>query len=122
MTTWVVDGQEQNAPVTAMKINFWAMPRFAEVSMSLSSQPTSAMICCAESTPRPGTSANRSTCILMQAEQTCNLLIRLTDHQLQVCKCHFHEPAVDRVEFDAGTQRVAQLCERGTQTLIGQGG
>src|SRR5438046_207988 len=39
--------------------------------------PTSAMICCAESTSRPGTSANRCTRVLMVAEQTGHLLVEL---------------------------------------------
>src|SRR5215470_9524887 len=38
--------------------------------------------------------------------------------QLQIRQCHFHQPTVDRVEFSAGTQGIAQLCRRGTQALI----
>ena len=61
----------------------------------------------------------------MLAEQARDLLVQLADlllDQLQVVQCQFYEPTVDRVEFGAGAQRVAQLGRRGTQALMGQGG
>src|SRR5713226_4082557 len=59
--------------------------------------PTSAMICCAESTPSPGTAASLSTAFLMLAEQTGHLLVQLTDlllDQLQALQRHLHQPAI----------------------------
>jgi hypothetical protein len=62
-------------------------------------------------------------CILMLAEQTCDLLIQLADlllDPLQIFKRHLHQPAVDRIELRAGAQRVAQLCWRSAQALVPQ--
>ncbi len=87
--------------------------------------PTSAMICCAESTPRPGTSVPPLDCILMLPEQTCHLLVQLADpllDQLQLFERHLHQPAVDRVELRARTPCIAPLRRRGAQALVDQGG
>jgi hypothetical protein len=59
--------------------------------------PTSAMICHAESTPRPGTSASRLDSILVRMEQSGYLLVQLTDlllEELQLLQCHPQEPSV----------------------------
>jgi hypothetical protein len=48
----------------------------------------------------------------MLVEQTCNLLVQLADlllDQLQLLERHLHQPAVDRIEFCARTQCIAQL-------------
>ena len=48
----------------------------------------------------------------MFAEQAADLLVQLADlllDQLQVVQCQSYQPTVDRVEFGAGAQRVAQL-------------
>jgi hypothetical protein len=42
--------------------------------------------------------------------------------ELQVLDRQLYQLAIDRVELRAGTQRVMQLCRRGAQALIGQGG
>jgi hypothetical protein len=81
------------------------------------------MICCAESTPRPGTCQVLDR-LLVLAEQTCDLLVQsghLLLDKLQFLERHLDQLAVDRVEFGTGTQRIAQLCRRGAQTPIGQG-
>ena len=53
----------------------------------------------------------------MLAEQTRDLLVQSGDlllDQLQVVQCQSYEPTVDRAEFGAGAQRIAQLSRRGT--------
>src|SRR5215469_5436210 len=55
--------------------------------------------------------------ILVRAEQIRGLLIELTDpllDQLQVVQGQSYESTVDRIEFGAGTQCIAQLGCRGT--------
>src|SRR5215469_14370325 len=71
--------------------------------------------------PQTGDFRQSLHCILMLTEQTRGLLVEFADlllDQLQVRKCHFHQPAVDRVELGAGTQCIAQLYRGGTQALI----
>src|ERR1700758_235396 len=61
----------------------------------------------------------------MFTEQTRDLLVHLADlllDQLQVVQCQSYKPTVDRVEFGAGAQRVAQLGRGSTPVLIGQSG
>jgi hypothetical protein len=63
--------------------------------------------------------------ILMLAKEAGDLLVQLADlllDQVQLLQRHSHQSAVDGVEIAAGTQRVPQLCRRGTQALIGQSG
>jgi hypothetical protein len=61
----------------------------------------------------------------MLAKEAGDLLVQLPDlllDQVQLLQRHSHQLAVDGVELGAGTQRVPQLCRRGAQALIGQGG
>jgi len=83
------------------------------------------MICCAESTPRPGTSASRLNGILVLAEQTGHLLVQFADllvDQSQFLQRHLQQPPVDGVQLRARAERVAQLCRCGAQALISQNG
>jgi hypothetical protein len=86
--------------------------------------PTSAMICCAESTPRPGTSASRSTAswcwlsrlaISLSSSPICSSINRNS------CR-HLQHPPVDGVQLGTGAERVAQLFRRGAQAHISQSG
>ena len=70
------------------------------------------MICHAESTPRPGTSASRLDSILVRMEQSGYLLVELTDlllEKLQLLQCHPQEPPVHGFQVRARTERITQL-------------
>ena len=80
------------------------------------------MICCAESTPRPGTSASRWTASWCWMEQTGHLLVQLADlllEELQLLQRHLQQPSVHRLEVRARAERITQLFRRGAQVLIG---
>src|SRR5215467_6289037 len=90
--------------------------------------PTSAMICCAESTPRPGTSATRSTASWcwrsrlaiswsswpICCSRNCKLL------NCKLLQRHLQQPSVHGLEIRARAERTAQLFRRGAQALISQ--
>jgi len=72
--------------------------------------PTSARICCAESTPNPGTSASRCTASTCWLQQTRALVVYLADllfEELQLLQRHLQQSTVDGIELCAGAQRVA---------------
>ena len=78
--------------------------------------PTSAMICCAESTPRPGTSASRWTASWCWMEQTGQFLVKLIHlllEELQLLQRHLQEPSVHGLEVRASAERITQLFRRG---------
>jgi len=61
----------------------------------------------------------------MLREQRRHLLVELTDvllDELQLLQRHLQQSAVDRIEFRARPERVAQLFRGGPQLLICQGG
>ena len=74
--------------------------------------PTSAMICCAESTPRPGISARRLHRVVAGGEQIGHLLIELgkviLDHA-QFFQSEREQPAVDRMPRSTRLEGIAQL-------------
>jgi hypothetical protein len=75
--------------------------------------------------PQTGDLGQPLDCILMLAKEAGDLLVELPDlllDQVQLLEPHPHQSAVDWVELGAGTQRVPQLCRRGVQALITQGG
>jgi hypothetical protein len=76
------------------------------------------MICGAESTPRPGTSAKR-------CEQLRHLLIELGQvvfDRPQFIERQLHQPPIHRMQIRARPEGVAQLLGRGPQSLIGECG
>src|SRR5262249_15069845 len=80
------------------------------------------MICCAESTAKPGTSASRWTASWCGWSKVA-LLVQLTDlllEDLQVLQGHFQEPSVHGLELRARAEGITQLFRRSSQPLMGQ--
>ena len=80
--------------------------------------PTSAMICCAESTPSPGNAGEALHDVLMRTQQPREFLgkvfqVRLDD--VHLVERHREEPPVDRMQVGAGAERVAYLIWRRVQ-------
>ena len=83
--------------------------------------PTSAMICCAESTPSPGTSARRCTASWWCREQVGHLLIELAevilDHA-QFFQRELQQPPVNRMQRRTRLEGIAQLLGRRAQAAV----
>jgi hypothetical protein len=81
-------------------------PPHMAVALGAGGGPISAKICCAEFTPKPGTSASRCTVAAQYpgtAKQTRHLLVQLADlllDPLQLFQYHLQQPTVDGVEID----------------------
>jgi hypothetical protein len=72
--------------------------------------PTSAIICCAESTPSPGDQGQPRHCVVMLEEETCGLLVELfylLFDKLHALERQLDQPAVDGVELCTGAQCIA---------------
>jgi len=86
--------------------------------------PTSAMICCAESTPSrvPPPAASQHPHGGGADSRPPDPVGHLLLEECQFLQGHLQQPPVNRVELAAGAQRVAQLRRRGSQALIRHGG
>jgi hypothetical protein len=78
--------------------------------------PTSAMICCADSTPSPGDFGKAVDGLVMRRQQVRHLLIELAKvvlQQPQFFERQRQEPSIDGVERRTGLKRVGELRRRG---------
>ena len=80
--------------------------------------PTSAMICCAESTPKARDFGAALHCVMVCRKQVGHLLIELSevilDHA-QLFQRELQQPTVDRMQCRTRLESIAQLRRRGTQ-------
>ena len=75
-------------------------------------------VCCAEPTPRPGTSAKRCTASVVVREQLRHLLIelcKLVFDEAEFVERQLHQPPIDWMKIRARPEGVAQLIGRRPQ-------